>query len=285
MGEALGHTGSGTSRVLKLSDGERHGGETGVHLTVESSGALHLEHVLLVKFTLEDSSSSFIFLWDTFSVGDVDVEADDITGSKAPLVDLLGGGHLGDDSVVGVDAVFENLVGEDGLDGVNVEFGSNARNSSSDIVVVVSDADSALGSEHGGVDGNGNVVLGAGGLVGLGGSDNTGEGGVGSPSSNVASGDNFADITVDKLDGLLLEGRVVANNVVDGHASGEGESSLSLLGFLGVVNFSNSLDKERIDSLADGPNTSICNAELLGLGKGGVSDQGGSLDLVENLRV
>lgn len=195
MGQALGHTGSGTSRVLKLSDRERHRGESGVHLGEESSGALHLKHVLLVELTLVDSGALFVFLWDALTGGDVDVKADNITGSEAPFVNLLSGCLLGDDGVVRVDAVLEDLVRENGFNLVDLEFFTNARNSSGHIVVGVANADGTLSRKHGGVAGNGDVVGRSGDLVGLGSADGTCEGGVGTPAINVASSDNFADIT------------------------------------------------------------------------------------------
>jgi hypothetical protein len=187
--EALSHSSLGHSGLLKLSDGEGHGGESLVHLREEVSGALHLKHVLLVELSLVDGSAGLVFFWDTFSVRDVDIETYDISSLEAPLVNLLGGGLLVDDGIVGVDAVLEDLVGEDGLNGVHLEFGTNARNGSGHIVVGGTGDDGTLSGEHGGVAGDSYVVLGTGNLVGFGRSDDAGEGGVGSPSVNVASSD------------------------------------------------------------------------------------------------
>lgn len=199
MLHALGNSSSSTGRVLKLSDGERHGRETLVHLREECAGALHLKHVLLVKFTLVYGTAFFGFLRDTFSVGDVDVKADDISRHEFPFVNLLGASLLVDDSVVRVDAVFEDLVRKDGFDGVDFHLGTNARNSSGYVSVLVANADSALGSLHSEVASNDGVGLGAGNLVRFGRTDNNGEGSVGTPSVDVASGNNFADITINKL--------------------------------------------------------------------------------------
>jgi len=214
VSEALSHTSSGTGGVLKLSDREGHGGESLVHFREESSGTLHLEHVLLVELTLEDGASSLVFLGDTFATGNVNVESDDISSLEGPLVNLLSRGLFLDDSFVRVDAVLEDLVGEDGLNGVNLESLTNARNSSSHVHVGVADTDSTLGSELGGVAGNSDIILNSRNLVGLGGADDAGLGGVRSPAINVASSHNFSNIAVSELDGLILEGRVVAHNVV-----------------------------------------------------------------------
>jgi len=197
--EALSHSSLGHSGLLELSDGERHGGESLVHLREEGSGALHLKHVLLVELSLVDGSALLVFFWDTFSVRDVDVETDDISSYEAPFVNLLSRGLLVDNGIVGVDAVLEDLVGEDGLDGVNLKLLANARNGSGHIVVGGTGDDGTLSGEHGGVAGDSNVVLGTGNLVGFGRSDDAGEGGVGSPSINVASSNNFADISGSKL--------------------------------------------------------------------------------------
>jgi hypothetical protein len=78
-------------------------------------------------------------------------------------------------------------VGEDGLNGVNLESLTNARNSSSHVHVGVADTDSTLGSELGGVAGNSDIILNSRNLVGLGGADDAGLGGVRSPAINVAS--------------------------------------------------------------------------------------------------
>lgn len=63
--------------------------------------------------------------------------------------------------------------------------------------------------------GNSDIILDSRNFVGLGGADDTGEGGVGSPAINVASSYNFSNIPVSQLDGLVLEGRVVAHNIVN----------------------------------------------------------------------
>lgn len=195
VGEAFGHTGSGTSRVLELSDRERHRGESRLHLREESSGALHLKHVLLVELTLVDGSTAFIFLGDTLAGGDVHVKADNITGSEAPLINLLSGSLLGDDGVVRVDAVLEDLMGEDGFNLVDLELFANARNSLGHVAVGVANTDGTLSRKHGGVAGDSDVVGRSGDLIRLRGADGACEGGVGSPAINVASSNNFADIS------------------------------------------------------------------------------------------
>lgn len=197
--EALSHSSLGHGGLLELSDREGHGGESLVHLREERSGALHLKHVLLVELSLVDGSTGLIFFRDTFSVRDVDIETDNITGGEAPLVNLLGGGLLVDDGIVRVNAVLEDLVRKDGLDGVDLELLANARNGSGNIVVGGTGDDGTLSGEHGGVTGDSYVILSSSDLVGLGGSDNTGEGGVRSPAINVASSDNFADISGSKF--------------------------------------------------------------------------------------
>jgi hypothetical protein len=187
--EAFSHSSLGHGGFLELSDREGHGGESLVHLREERSGALHLKHVLFVELSFVDGSTGLIFFRDTFSVRDVDIETDNITGGEAPLVNLLSGGLLVDDGIVRVNAVLEDLVRKDGLDGVDLELLANARNGSGNVIVGGTGDDGALSGEHGGVTGDSYVVLSSSDLVGLGGSDNTGEGGVRSPAINVASSD------------------------------------------------------------------------------------------------
>ena len=147
--EALADTNLGGSLVLHGANGEGKRGEALVDLDEESASALHLQVVDGLELALEDGAAGLVLLRLALASGDVDVEAEDITGGELPLSDLLGASEAVDDDVVSVNNVALDLVGENALDGVALELLSDLLDNLSHAVVRGGLGNFALGSLEG----------------------------------------------------------------------------------------------------------------------------------------
>jgi hypothetical protein len=171
---------------------------------------------------------------------------------------------LGVDNVVAINAELLDGVGENALNHVDVVVSANLVHGFGDFVVGSSILDDALTSHHGVVGGKKNISL-----AGLAGANNNGVGSNGSKAVDVATGNDLDHIAVLDGDTLVGKGGEVTNHVIDRNASGEGNSTLKLLGLLGVVDLLELDINFGINSLADGVNIGVNLAELDSLGKSG----------------
>ena len=96
--------------IFESADGERKSGESLVNLSEECAGALDLQVVLSIEFTLEDSGSEFTLAGLAFTCGDEDIETDNVTSCEFELLYALVGSLFVDDHLVSVDQVLLHLV-------------------------------------------------------------------------------------------------------------------------------------------------------------------------------
>lgn len=259
---ALLDTDLGASLVLKRSNCERKSWESFVNLDKEGAGTLHLKLIDGLELPLVNGAPVLSLLRLSLSRGNIDVKADGIAGSKLPLINLLSSGLLVNDAIVSINKMLLDFMGENAFDGVAVELGAGLGNSFGDGGIGGSLSDAAKGGLESCMGSKDDVSLGA---TDLSASNNNSVGSVGGKPVNVGSDNNLGNITFFECVRFVGYGGEVTHNVVDRDATGEGDTSLHLLGLLGTKDLFDFFFDLCIDGLADGINVSSWYRELNGL--------------------
>lgn len=229
---ALLDTNLGTDLVLEGSHGEGERREALAGLSEESSGLLQLQIVDVLELALEDGRALVTKLGLAFAGGDVDIKVDNLALLELPLLNILHRLLLGDDHLVAVDAVLLGLVRKNTFDHVAAVLGSDLVHVLGNFSVSTTVFNQTFGSTETVVS-SFDRVSSAG--LGLTIANNNGVGSVDSEAINMSTTNNLGNLTSFKDSGLILERAVVTNDVVDGDAAGECNTTVDLLGLLSIV--------------------------------------------------
>lgn len=278
MFNAFANADLGADLVLESSQREGHGWETLVSFSEELARLLDLEVVHVLELALVDGGADLAKLWLAFAAGNKHVQVDNLTALEVPALDGLEWLLLGNDGLVAVDAVLLDSVGEHTLDHVALELRGHLVHSFGHLLVVSSFSDHTLSSSKSSVGSVDHVgLLGISLVV----TNDHRVGGVSSKAIDVSTTLNLSDIAILHLAGLVLEGREVSHDIVEGDAGGHGNTTLDLLGLLTVVNLGQFLSDEGINFLANLVDIGIWLDKTLSMLHGSISNLGGSLILVK----
>lgn len=264
MLNALLDTNLGADGILETADGERHGGELLVDLGEESTGVLALKRVLHIELSLVHSCADGSSLGDTGAGGGIDVEADNVTGSKLPVSGLLIGDVLVHDAITTINHVALVLVGKNTVEGLAAELLAHGLNLGRELGVLETGLH-GLGDGHEGVvSGENNVSSSI-----LGGTTNDNgvgsDGGVAIEMGTDIDGDDILGL---EGNGVLSKGGEMAGDLVDREASGESNTTLVALSLFLVENLGDLIFDESINLSADSRDITADNTLGSGESKG-----------------
>lgn len=210
--------------VLKGVETEAEGGVSVEDVVEELPALLDLERVGAVQGALVDGAAEVGLLGLSLAAADVDVESEDVVDCELLAVDALLEGLLVDDDLVAVDEVLLELVGEHALERAHLVGLADLLDHLGHLVVGVARLQQPHCSLRGLVGSKDHVRLLAGDrrvLVGL---HHDGVGGEGSETVDVRAELELDEIALLDGIGILLEGRVIAADLVDGDGGRESQA-------------------------------------------------------------
>ena len=210
--------------VFEGVETEAEGGVSVEDVVEELPALLDLEGVGAVEGTLVDSATEVGLLGLSLTAADVNVERKDVVDCELLAVDALFEGLLVDDDLVSIDEVLLELVGEHALEWAHLVSLADLLDHLSHLVVGVSRLQQPHCSLRGLVSGQDHIRLLASDrriLVRL---NDNGVGSEGSETIDMGSKLELDQIALLDGGGILLEGRVIATDLVDGDGGRESQT-------------------------------------------------------------
>ena len=272
----------GSNLIFERSDREGKGRVFLGHLGEESSRVLALQVILVFNFSLVNGCSEVSFSGLSLTSGDHHLEQEDISGHEFALLNSSLWVVLVGNGIIAVDDVSLEFMGEHAINGGALELLTNFGNGFSDGDIGSLLENESLGSSEASIS-----TLEDLGLLSL-----EGLAGVSRDENGVSQGSNISIQVAAELDlgevsfiegcALVVQRRVVADDVVHRDRGGESDSSFELLRLLVIKYFSQFLVYEFVDLIANLENIFSGLALFDGLGKGLVGNLASGLIFVQN---
>ena len=211
MSHAFLNSNLGCSQVLKSSDRERKSWVLLVDNREERPGALALEVILHVHFSLVHGSPNISFSAHTVTGGNHNIETEDISWSEFPIFNSLLWGLLVNNALICVNKMLLELMGENTLTWSDLIGLANLLDLGSHVLVGGTNLNGSSGSLESLMSCEDAISLLTLGLV----TDNKGMGGEGGVTINMTAELDLDDIFSLKLDALITAWREVCHNLIN----------------------------------------------------------------------